>query len=216
MELDAHVVGSVGAHVADELEDEVLRRDAWLKFAGDDDLHTLGNFEPEFAGGPDRRHLGTADASREGAICAVGAGVAVASHHNESGKGITLFAHLLVAYAAFALHVVKVGDALLFHELADLFVVHRVVTGGRGNGVVKDEADALGIFYVFDADLLKGPGDRSAVVVAHAPVRLDRYDLVGYHFVSGRLAQRLFCKCLAHKIYPPSVTLYFAAALAFM
>ncbi|MPM58334.1 hypothetical protein SDC9_105165 [bioreactor metagenome] len=82
--------------------------------------------------------------------------------------------------------------------------------------MVKDETDALGIFYVFDADLFKGPGYRSAVVVAHAPVRLYRHDLVGDDFVSGRPAQGLFCKCLAHKIYPPSAALYFAAALAFM
>ncbi|MPM58335.1 hypothetical protein SDC9_105166 [bioreactor metagenome] len=127
VEFNAHVVRSVGAHVADELEDEVLRRDAGLEFAGDDDLHALGDLEPELAGGPDRRHLGTADAGREGAVGAVGAGVAVAAHHDEPGKGIALFAHLLMADAAFALHVVEVGDALLLHEFADLFVVHGVV-----------------------------------------------------------------------------------------
>ena len=142
--------------------------------------------------------------------------MAVAAHHHESGKGVALFAHLLVADSAFALHVVEVGNALLLHEFTDFFMVDRVVARGRGYRVVEDETDALRIFYVLNADLFEGPRDRRSVVVAHAPVRLDRYDLVGHHFVSGRLAQRLFCKCLAHKIYPPSDALYFAAALAFM
>ncbi|MPN52085.1 hypothetical protein SDC9_199739 [bioreactor metagenome] len=77
-------------------------------------------------------------------------------------------------------------------------MVHRVVAGRRRDCVVKDKDYALGLPYVLNANFLECSCDRSPVVVAHAPVRFDCYDLVGYDIIARRSAKCLFGKCLAH------------------
>ena len=198
MELYTHVVGSVSLYVSDELKDEVLCGNAGLEFSCYYDFHALGDLEPYLACRPCCCHLGTADTGRECTVCSVCTGMAVASHHDKSGEGKTFLAHLLVADSAVAGDIVEMLDALFCRELTDFLVVHRVIAGGCRDRVVKDEYYALGLPYVFNANFLECSCDRSPVVVAHAPVRLDCYDLVGYDIIARRSAKCLFGKCLAH------------------
>src|SRR3954452_24355779 len=86
-ELDDVAGGSVGAHLADRAEDQVLGGDAEAALALVADAHRLRLALGERLGGENVLDLAGADAERERPERAVGGGVGVAAHDRHAGLG---------------------------------------------------------------------------------------------------------------------------------
>ena len=85
--LDDVALAAAGAGVGDQREHQVLGGDAGRQAALDGDRHRLGPGLRQGLGGEHVLDLGGADAERDRAERAVGAGVAVAAHDRHAGLG---------------------------------------------------------------------------------------------------------------------------------
>ncbi len=150
-ELHGLVVGHLGAVVADDLQAEVLGRDAGREAAGEVDAHGLGDAEPDLVGRPGAGGLGPADARGEGPERAIARRVGVAADDDLAGQGEALLGQDLVADAG--VDVEEVRDALLGDELPDGLVVLGVLFVRRRDDVVEDDDDLLGGADLLDPDL---------------------------------------------------------------
>jgi hypothetical protein len=97
---------------SDDGEDDVLGMDAEPALAIDRDAHDLGMALPETLGGQDVLDLGGADAGGQTTEGAVGCGVRVAAHEEESGLGEALLGPDDVHDALADVGWTKVGDTV--------------------------------------------------------------------------------------------------------
>ena len=130
------------------------------------------------AQGPDRGHLGRADAEGEGAEGAVARRVAVGADDDRPGTDIAVLGEDLVADAALvAPDVVELRDALLGDEFPDPLLVGRRLRALGGNPVIEDDGDPRGVPDLRLAarvlvDLLELVDDQRGVLVRHGQAHL--------------------------------------------
>ena len=177
MELDDLEVGALGGQLADQVQDQVLGRDVALELALADHLDGPRHLDVQhLAQGPDRGHLGGADAEGEGAQGAVAGGVAVGADHDAARPHVAELGQDLVAdAAAVAADVVELGDPLLGHEVADLLLVAGRLRAFGRHAVVEDDGDPgrvpdLGLEPRVLVDLVELVDDQGAVLVRHGQV----------------------------------------------
>jgi len=97
-------------------------------------------------------------------------------------------------------HVIEVRDSLLRHELADGFVVLRVLRRRGRAGVIEHHHVDVGPRHALHPNLAEDPRDGGGVVVAERHIGRDFNDLPGYNFGQmGLLSQNLFSKCVTHR-----------------
>ena len=181
VELDALVVGPVGAHFADDRKHQVLGGDARRQLPLQLDADALGHFQPRLAGEDQRGGLRAVDARGKHPQRPVHAGVRIAADDQRAGPGQALLDQHLVADAR--AHVVEMPDAVAADVLADGLVVFGVLFGrGRRDVIEHDDVE----IRVGDAELLQVAGnlldDRRRVVVREQMVRPHRDDLARPRF----------------------------------
>ena len=176
VELDALVICPVGAQLADDRKDQVLRRHARREAAAEFDADALGHPQPRFAGQQQRGGLGAVDAGGEHAQRPVHAGVRIAAHDQHPRPGQPLLDHDLVAHAR--ADVVEMLDAVAADVLADGLVVLGVLFGRGRHDVIEHHDVQVG---VGQAELGQVAGDllddRRGVVVREQVVGPDGDDL---------------------------------------
>ncbi len=195
VELDRGVESAVRAQIADDAQGEVLGRHAQGQVAVQRDADRLGDAQPEFAGGPQRRHLAAADAGAERAHPAEVRRVRVRAQDELAGQHHGLLAQHLMADAA--ADVEEIADALLGHEGADLGMVLGVARRRRGHGMVQRDGQTLGDQHALLAELLPDAPDGGRVVVAEHDVgpRVDH--LADFDDVeAGSAGQGFLGECL--------------------
>ena len=174
------VQGAVHADVADEPQDQVLAAQPFGHLAFKFHADGRGHLEPQ----PAERHTGGdvrgAEAGRECAEAAVGAGVAVRADHEVAGLHEALFGQEGVLDAAVAAFIV-VGDVHFLRELAG----HHHLIGGidvllRGE-VVHHQKDAILVEHLGRAHRPEGlDGERSGDVVGEHAGKMAVDDLPGF------------------------------------
>ena len=122
--LDRAVQAALHAQIAQDAQAQILGCDARRQSARQRDAHRVGHAHPQFARGPQRRHLRPPDPGPERAQPAKMRGVAVRAQDRLAGQDQRFFAEHLMADAAPDFE--EMSDALLAHPRADLGVVLRV------------------------------------------------------------------------------------------
>ena len=176
-ELDGAVLTAVDGQVSQDVEHHVFGGDAGLQRAGEDDLHGFGDAQPEFAGRPERRHLGATDAHPERAEPAEMGRVTVRAEDHLTGQHERFLADHLMADAAPDLE--EMPDALIAHPLADFGVILGVERGRRGDGVVERDDHPLRVGDALRAGFGEDAADGGGVVVAEDHVGADDQHVTG-------------------------------------
>jgi hypothetical protein len=197
---------AVEADVADHVEDHVLRHHAARHFALEVKPHCLGHFHEEFAGAEDEPGIRVADAGRELAKRPRHAGVRVGAEEDFARarvafpreRGVTdagkiravlalelAFAGIKFPVAVFVVdHVVKIGDPLLVHEIAqDIDVAVRHAVGGK-NVMVGDDDDLVRVPHfcgLAELALEHADGSRPADVVGHEDINTHPHIVAWLH-----------------------------------
>jgi len=197
---------AVEADVADHVQDHVLGHHPARHFSLKIKAHRLGHLHEQFARAEDEPRVGVADAGGEFAERPRHAGVRIRAEKDFSWARVALPWERGVAdagevrailplklalggvefpVAVFVVnHVVKIGDALLIHEIAqdiDVAVGHAV----RGENVmVGDDHHLLRVpdFRVFaELALEDADGPRPANIVGHQNIDVHPYVVAGLH-----------------------------------
>ncbi len=159
------------------MENDVLPADPAPRTAAEDDLHALGDTEPDFAGHHDGREIGAPDAGGEGPQGTVRAGVAVGADDHVAGDDDPLLVEQDVLDSAAPAFVI-VGQALLPGELPEELHLPRredVLVGGE---VVRHQDDPGGIEDLSPAgfpELVDGDGRRDVVPQGHVHAGVDEH-----------------------------------------
>ena len=132
------VVGTVGAHLRDDVEREVLRVDASGKRAAHFDANRFGDAEPRLSGGEDHADVRRPESGREAAETTIGRAVRVGADDDPTRSREPPIDHHLMADALGE----QVGDRVLDAELADDSMQLRGGNGVGGHDVVEVEDDA--------------------------------------------------------------------------
>ncbi len=180
-ELHRPVQGPVDADQPDDVQDDILARDAGRQLAVDDELEGFRHFEP----GAARRHrhaqVGGANPRGERAERAVGAGVGVGADDQVAGTDDALFGQqrVLDAHAA---DLPVVLDPLGAGEVAHPLGLPGALDVLVGGVVVGHEAHPRAVEHLGRAQVLEDPdGDGCGDVVGEGDVEVALHELPGAH-----------------------------------
>jgi hypothetical protein len=109
------VGGPIHPDISDDLEDEVLGHDVRRDLAFEDELHGLGDLDPELAGAEDEPGVGVADAGGELSERAGGAGVRIGAeeHIARTREAFLGHGHVADTLVSLGAHVIVVGKVLV-------------------------------------------------------------------------------------------------------
>ena len=180
------VVGTVGAHLRDHVQREVLGVDASGQRAAHLDANRLGDAEPRLPGGEHDPDVGGTQAGREAAEATVGRAVRIGADDDAARPGEPPIDHHLVADALGE----EVGDRVLDAELADdpmqLGGGNRV--GGHDVVEVEDDAARVPERQIEASERLDGK--RAGDVVGHGDVDLGDDGVAGVDGASQAPAEQ--------------------------
>ncbi len=186
-ELHRAVQRAVHADHADDVQDDVLARDAGSQLSLDLEQDGFGHLEPCAPGGVAHAGVGGAHARGERAQRAIGAGVAVRADDEVARAHDALLGQKRV-FHAHAAHLVVVGNALLAREIAHDLGLFGALDVLVGDVMVGHEGNLFGIEHLLDADLAEFlHGDGGGDVVGEHEVEIAFDQLARLHLVKARM-----------------------------
>ena len=192
---------AVYADLADDVQDHVLAGDVRVQLALEDKLDGRRHLEPCLADRHAARHVGRADAGRECAQCAVGAGVGVCADDNVTGNDQSFFRQQSV-FDAHLSHVVEVGDLLFAAEITAHFTLGSCLDVLVRSKVIHDHGHLILVENIVLVQFVELPDrNRGSDIVAQHTIQIDQDQLTGFNRIqTGVCGKDLLCHCHTHGV----------------
>src|SRR5207237_9217292 len=137
--LHRQVIGTLRAQHANDLQRQVLGKDAGRQRAAEVDADRLRDAEPGLAGGKGHGDVRRAETRREAAERAIGGAMRIRADHDATRPDEALLHHQLVADPLLE----NLGDAELVSKVSNDIVQARRRYGVRRQNVIENHSDAL-------------------------------------------------------------------------